>query len=161
MEFDDRESIGEPMPKTGASNFQFMKYGPHWKGGEPHVFTVDTEAEFPKGHEFDGAHLITVTYDGGGLFQLLNQIAAAAELPWISHIQVFFEYVGDLSDQRPVIVYVRHANQLLANVGPALLRFVTAWERYARHGNGVHSMYLVLYTGPGEVVNVASNQTAT
>ena len=155
MESDDRESIGEPLPRKGASSFQFTNHGHNWLGGEARVFTVDTEIQFPKGREFDGAQVITVAYNGGGLWPLLNEIATAAKLPSISHIQVFLEYLGDLSDQTPIIVYVRHADRLLADVGPALLHVVTAWEAHARHGNGVHSMYLVLDTGPRAITQSA------
>ena len=118
-------------------------------------FTVDSEAEFPKGREFDGARLIAVDYETGGLKSLFSQITTTAELPSASHIQVLFEYLGDLSDQMPIIVYVRHADRLLADVGPALLDVVAAWEGYARHGNGVHPMYLVLDTGPRAIINAA------
>ena len=155
MEPDGRESIGESLQKKGASNFRFTNRGIHWLGGEARVFTVDTETLFPKGREFEGAQLITVTYEGGGLWPLFNQIAAAAELPSISHIQVLFEYLGDLSDQTPTIVYVRHANRLLADVGPALLHVVAGWEAYARHGEGVHAMYLVLDIGPRAITQAA------
>ena len=86
---------------------------------------------------------------------LFNQIASEAKLPSVSHIQVLFEYLGDLSDQIPIIVYVRRADRLLADVGPALLDVMASWEGYARHGNGVHSMYLVLDTGPRAITNAA------
>lgn len=155
VEHDERESIGEPSHKKSASTFQFTKRPHRWLGGEPRVFTVDTEAEFPKGRDFDGAQLIAVAYEGGGLQPLFNQIAIAAELPSVSHIQVLFEYLGDLSERKPIIVHVRHADRLLADVGPALLHFVSAWEGYARHGNGVHPMYLVLDTGPQAITNAA------
>ena len=155
MEPDDRESIGGPPPKRSISTFQFTRRPSWWLGGEPRVFTVDAEAEFPKGGNYDGAQLITVAYNGGGLLPLFDQIATEAKLPSVSHVQVLFEYLGDLSDQKPIIVYVQHADRLLADIGPALLGLITGWEGYARHGNGVHSMYLVLDTGPRAVTNAA------
>ena len=155
MEPDDRESIRGSLPHKSASAFQFTRRPHRWRGGEPRVFTVDTEAEFPNGREFDGVQLITVAYNGGGLLPLLNQIATEVKLPSISHIQVLFEYLGDLSDQMPIIVYVRHADRLLADIGPALLSVIAGWEAYARHGNGVHSMYLVLDTGPRATTSAA------
>ena len=121
MEPDDRESIGGPPPRGSSSAFQFTRRSFRWLGGEPYVFTVDTEAEFPKGRDLDGAQLITVAYYGGGLLPLFDQIATGAKLPSVSHVQVLFEYLGDLSDQMPIIVYVQHADCLLADIGPALL----------------------------------------
>jgi hypothetical protein len=50
---------------------------------------------------------------------------------------------------------VRHADRLLADIGPALLYVAASWESFARHGKGVHSMYLVLDTGPRAKVSAA------
>ena len=70
-----------------------------------------------------------------GLLPLLNQIATEAKLPSVSHVQVLLEYLGDPSDQMPVIVYVRYADRLLADIEPALLGVIASWEAYAWHGN--------------------------
>jgi hypothetical protein len=140
---------------TKDNSFQFEKRSHHWVGGEARVFSVDAEAEFPNGRQLEGARLLTVTYEGGGLGILFDQIAAAAGLDGSNHFQALLEKLSALADQKPLIVYVRHADRLLGDVGPALLHISTFWESFVRHGSGVHSMYLVLETGPRAKVNAA------
>jgi hypothetical protein len=127
-----------------ATQFKFRRNPGRWLGGEPRVFSVDTEANFPKGHDFKGARLLTVTYEGGGLGPLFDQIAEAALVPKRTSFQALLEHLGELSDREPLIIYLRHSDRLLADVGPALIHVLTGWELFCRHGTGVHSMYLVL-----------------
>lgn len=65
------------------------------------------------------------------------------------------EVIEDLSLTQPVVVFIRNADRLLADVGPALISVALGWEGFARHGSGVGSMYLVLEIGPRATVDAA------
>ena len=127
-----------------AEAFRLSRRPDRWLGGEPRVFSVNTEDDFPKTYDVTGARLLIATYQGGGVSGFFDQVAEVAQLPSRGSFQAWLENLGDLSDIQPLIVYLRHADRLLADIGPALIHIVTGWERFARHGNGVHSMYLVL-----------------
>ena len=69
--------------------------------------------------------------------------------------QALLENLEDLSLERPLVVFVQGGLKLLADVGPAVVHFMAGWEQYARHSNGVSSMYLVIETGPRAVTGAA------
>ena len=140
---------------TDTPELKFSRYPEPWLGGEPRVFAVDAEDDFPQGRNFQGARLLTVDYKGGGFTGLSDQIAVAAQIPTRTSFQALLENLSELSDREPLIVYVRHGDRLLADIGPALIHVLTSWERFVRHGTGVHPMYLVVETGPRARVNAA------
>jgi hypothetical protein len=137
------------------TDFSFSRHPKPWLGGEPRVFTVMPDDSFPQGRDLQGARLLTVAYDGGGLVQLFNQIAKAADVPVDSSYQALLEHLGDMADKMPLVLYVQHADRLLADVGPALIAIMASWEKFARHGTGVHAMYLVVDIGPRATVDAA------
>lgn len=96
-----------------------------------------------------------MAYEGGGLSSLFDRVAEAALVPKRTSFQALLENLGDLADREPLVVYVRHFDRLLADIGPAAIHVLAGWEGFARHGTGVHSMYLVVETGPGAKVNAA------
>lgn len=135
--------------------FKFSGYPEPWLGGEPRVFAVNAEDDFPHGRDLRGARLIVVEYTGGGFTGLSDQIAEAAKIPTSGSFQALLENLSELSEREPLVVYVRHGDRLLADIGSALIHVITGWENYTRHGTGVHSMYLVIETGPRATVNAA------
>lgn len=70
-------------------------------------------------------------------------------------LQAVLENLEDLSSETPLIVVVRRAHRLLADVGPAVLHLLDGWESFTHHGSGVSPMYLVLETGPRAQVSEA------
>jgi hypothetical protein len=98
---------------------------------------------------------LTVDYNGGEFRGLSDHIAEAAQIPTCTSFQALVENLSDLSEREPLIVYVRHGDRLLMDIGPALIHVLTSWEGFVRHGNGVHPMYLVVETGPRATVNAA------
>ena len=136
-------------------HFKFGGYPEPWLGGEPRVFAVDAENDFPHGRNLHEVCLLTVDYKGGGFNVLSDQIAEAAQIPTRTSFQALLENLSELSDRGPLIVYVRHGDRLLADIGPALIHVITGWERFVRHARGVHSMYLVIETGPRARVDAA------
>ena len=116
---------------------------------------VDEEDGFPGSRDLGGARLIRVDYKGGGFTSLSDQIAEAADIPARTSFQALLENLSVLSDNEPLIVYVRHGDRLLADIGPALLHVITGWESFVRHGAGVHPLYLVIETGPRATVHAA------
>ena len=96
-----------------------------------------------------------MAYEGGGIGTLFDQIAEAGLLPKSGSFQALLEDLEDLSKNKPLIVFVRNSNRLLADIGPALIHIVTGWAGFTRHAGGVSSMYLVLETGPRATVHAA------
>ena len=138
-----------------SDNFRLFPSLHPWLGGEPRVFAVDKEDEFPKGlSSIEAAHVVDVSYEDGGLTALMDRIAAACQTRSGS-FQAFLENLEDLSHERPLIVIVRHADRLLADVGPALIHFITGWERFTHHANGISAIYLILETGPRAITQSA------
>ena len=135
--------------------FKFSRYPVPWAGGEPRVFAVSAEDDFPHGRDLQGARLLTATYEGGGIGALFYSIAQAAQIPGCTSFQALLENLSELSDREPLIVYIRHVGWLLADIGPALIHVPTGWEQFVRHASGVHSMYLVVDTGPRATINAA------
>jgi hypothetical protein len=138
-----------------ANEFRFTAYPFEWRGGEPRVFAVSTEDEFPLAHHIEGARIVSVRYAGGGLRSLFNLIADAADIPSNGSFQALLENLEHLSESKPLILFVQSGDRLLADVGPALLHVTTFWERFARHAGGVSAMYLVLETGPRGTTDAA------
>ena len=136
------------------SDFNFRRHLGPWLGGEPRVFAVDAD-EFPRGWNLQGVRLLTVDYEGGGWTRLADQVAEAAHLPLSTSFQAWLENLSELSEKEPLLVYIRHGDRLLADIGPALLHITTGWEGYVRHGNGVHPMCLVIDAGPSATTNAA------
>lgn len=112
-------------------------------GGEPRVFAVDAEDDFPRGRDLPGVRLLTVAYNGGGLNVLFDQIAEAARVRTGTSFQALLENLSDVSEREPLVVYVRRGDRLLSDVGPALIHVLTSWEQY------------VVEMGPREKVNAA------
>jgi hypothetical protein len=131
---------------THSNEFRLSGFPGPWLGGEPRVFTKSGEDHFPTGINVDEARLIEVQYLSGGIGTLFDLIADAAKIPTGS-FQALLENLEDLSQDQPLILFVRGSLQLLADVGPALMHLMTGWESFARHANGVSAMYLVLETG--------------
>jgi len=123
-----------------------------WAGGEPRVFAVDREQEFPVA--IKNARLIDVPYQGGGITTLIDNIAASCGVN-SSSFQAFLENLEEISHELPLVIVVRDADRLLADVGPALIHFMAGWEGFCRHASGISAMYLVLETGPRATVNAA------
>lgn len=136
-------------------DFMLSNNPPSWLGGEPRVFAVTTEECFPKGwRAVENARLIDVTYAGGGIGPLFHQIASAAGIA-AGSFQAMLELLEDLSAAKPLVVCIRGGDRLLADIGPALIRILLGWERFARHGRGVSQMYLVVEIGPTAPIHAA------
>ncbi len=123
-----------------------------WRGGEPRVFAVGEEEQFPG--KLSGAKVIDISYRGGGLTALLDEITSLAGVSSGS-FQAVLENLEDLSHEKPLVVVVRGAERLLADVGPAVMHLMTGWEEFAHHANGISDMYLVLETGPSAITQSA------
>lgn len=128
---------------------------PGWLGGEPRVFSVveedDISARLPG---IAKARVIDVTYSGGGLSQLLDDIAIAADVA-TGGLQAMLENLEQISLSQPLVVAVRSVHKLLSDVGPAVLHLACDWENFTHHGSSVSQMYLVLETGPRALVDKA------
>ena len=124
--------------------FRLNRYPGTWLGGEPHVFAINAEDDITRAYNLEGACLLTVAYQGGGLGNLFNRVVQAARVPECTSFQALLENLGDLSDQKPLILFIRNGDRILADVGPALIHVLAGWEQFSRHGSGVHSMYLVI-----------------
>lgn len=125
--------------------------------GEPHVYVVDAELEFPKGFNASGALLLDVTYDGGGWAELFRCIAGTCNEPGMrtDSLQAMYEQLEELSQDQPLVLVIRGADRLLSDVGVSLLGAMAHWEGFVRQGSGLSEMYLVLDTGPAENANSA------
>jgi hypothetical protein len=150
-----RRGSGYMLRMANRPEFKFSRYPEPWLGGEPRVFAVDAEDDFPNGYDLQGVRLLTVEYKDGGFNVLSDHIAEAARIPTGTSFQALLENLSELSDREPVIVYIRHSDRLLADIGPALIHVLTSWEGYVRHAAGVHPMYLVMETGPRATVSAA------
>jgi hypothetical protein len=139
--------------KTSGS-FRFSSFARQFGVEEPRVYAVAEEANFPTGFNVVGARLIEVRYQAGGLGQLFELIEAAVPVEGGS-FQALLEGLEDAFPDSPLVICVRGADQLLADVGPALLHVIAGWEAFTHHANGVSAMYLVLETGPSATVNTA------
>ncbi len=95
------------------------------------MFVVDAEDDFPKGYDLTAARLLTVPYEGGGLGAVFDLIATAALVPRNGSFQALLEHLGELSEHEPQIIYLRHSDRLLADVGPALIHVLAGWELFA------------------------------
>lgn len=62
--------------------FQFSRYPCRWLGGEPRVFVIDAEEDLARAYNLQGATLLTVVYEGGGLSSLFDHIVQEAHLPY-------------------------------------------------------------------------------
>jgi hypothetical protein len=126
-----------------------------WVGGEPRVLAVDKEDKFlEQWPSIKEAKLIDVQYQGGGITTLLENIAASCDVRPGS-FQAILENLEDLTHETPLVIVVRGADRLLADVGPALIHLITGWEGFTHHASGVSAMYLVLETGPRAVTDSA------
>ena len=65
------------------------------------------------------------------------------------------ENLEELSEEKPLVVVVRDADRLLADVGPAIIHLIADWEDFTHHASGTSAMYLVLETGSRVTVNSA------
>jgi hypothetical protein len=126
-----------------------------WVGGEPRVFAFDKEDNFPRGlTSIKEARLVEVPYEGGGITALLENVAELSGVAFGS-FQATLENLEQLSHDRPLVIFVRDADRLLADVGPALIHLITGWESFTHHASGISPMYLVLETGPRAVTHSA------
>lgn len=130
------------------STFQLRRFNS--PAGEPHAYVVDTEDSFRQGYNVGGALLLDVTYMGGGWPQLFHDIADTAQEPCLAatSLQALYESLEELAKERPLVLVVRRADDLLADVGKSLLGALAHWEAFVRHARGLSPMYLVLETGP-------------
>jgi hypothetical protein len=137
------------------SDFMLQPFGRPWLGGEPRVFAIHKEDGFPgRWASIEGARLIDVQYQGGGLTTLLDNITSSCDVRSGS-FQAVLENLEDLTHEKPLVVIVRDADRLLADVGPAIIHVITGWEGFTHHASGISAMYLVLETGPNAVTNSA------
>jgi hypothetical protein len=143
------ERMGEPSKFLLRHSF-----GP-WEGGEPRVFAVDKEDKFPdRWPAVEETRWIDVQYSGGGLTTLLDNVTASCGvLP--GSFQAILENLEDISHEMPLVIVVRDADRLLADVGPAIIHLITGWESFTHHASGISAMYLVLETGPRAITNAA------
>ena len=95
-----------------------------------------------------------IRYQGGELTALLQNIALACGVRGGS-FQAVLENLEDISHEKPLVIVVRDANRLLADVGPAVIHLMTGWEGFTHHANGISAMYLVLETGPSAITQSA------
>jgi hypothetical protein len=142
---------------TNGQEIRLNRLPVPWLGGEARVHVVHSEANFPSGYNLVDAQILDIAYRGGGLGGLFDLIEAAAQIPSRGSFQAMLENLEALSSSGALILVVRGATQLLADVGPALLHIMAGWEGFAHHATGVSAMYLVLDTGPAERVNAAFN----
>ncbi len=137
------------------SEFILQPYPRPWLGGEPRVFAVAKEAKFPEQWPaIKQARLIDIQYKGGGITTLFDNIAISCGVRSGS-FQALLENLERLTFQSPLVIVVRDAHRLLADVGPALIHIVTGWQGFTHHSSGVSAMYLVLETGPIAITNSA------
>lgn len=87
--------------------------------------------------------------------KLFEDIAATARVRPNSVYQGLLENLEEISRAKPLIVFIRHADQLMADIGPALVELLLKWERYVRAADGVRAMYLVVEMGPRAPVRAA------
>ena len=102
---------------TDVPEFQLSRYPGTWLGGEPRVFAIDAEDDIACAYNLEGACLLTVAYQGGGLGNLFNRVVQAARVPECTSFQALLENLGDLSDQKPLILFIRNGDRILADVG--------------------------------------------
>ncbi len=137
------------------SKFVLMPKPVRWLGGEPRVFAVDKEDQFPTQlPSINQARFVDIQYQGGGLTTVLEMVTASCGVKFGS-FQATLENLEGISHEVPLVVVVRDADRLLADVGPALIHLITGWESFTHHANGISAMYLVLETGPSAVTNSA------
>jgi hypothetical protein len=137
------------------SKFMLQPYPLPWLGGEPRVFAVPKEAQFPQQYpSIKEAQLLDVRYQDGGLTTLLNEIASLCGVRFGS-FQALLENIEGQTSKKPIVIVIRDADRLLADVGPALIHVITGWEGFTHHASGVSAMYLVLETGSSAVTNSA------
>jgi len=143
------------MSESEPSRFVLQPKLMPWLGGESRVFAFDNEDDF-KGHlpPASEARSIVVSYAGGGLTALLESIAFSAGVT-PGGFQATLENLEGLTHDRALVIVVSHADRLLGDVGPAVIHLITGWELFTHHGSGISAMYLVLETGPREIVNAA------
>src|SRR5437870_4418844 len=140
---------------NSPSNFMLFPNRSTWAGGEPRVFAIDREDSFPAEFPSIGdAQLMDIRYQGGELTALLQNIALACGVRGGS-FQAVLENLEDISHEKPLVIVVRDANRLLADVGPAVIHLMTGWEGFTHHANGISAMYLVLETGPSAITQSA------
>lgn len=138
-----------------SSEFKLERFPIPWLGGEPRVLTVSEDDNFPEHWPaISETRLVDIQYDGGGFTSLFDNIAEACEVP-PGGFQSTMEHLEDLSHDKPLVIVVRRAHYLLADVGPALITVITGWERFCRHASGVSAMYLVLEVGPRAGIDAA------
>jgi hypothetical protein len=138
-----------------SSKFRLHPSPLPWIGGEPRVFAVDKEDNFPAGLlSVEHARLIDVQYEGGGITHLLGNMAASCGVR-SGGFQATLENLEDISREIPLVIVVRDVDRLLADVGPALIHLITGWEGFTHHASGISAMYLVLETGPRAVTQGA------
>lgn len=138
------------------SGFMLLPKPLPWRGGEPRVFAVDEEDKFPEGlPSISEVKLVDVRYDGGGLTKLLDDIASLSGVTRGGGLQATLENLEDITHGVPLVIIVRDADRLLADISPAPIHLTTGWEGFTHHGNGISAMYLVLETGPRAVTNGA------
>jgi hypothetical protein len=136
------------MPRE--HDFQLRRF--HSPAGEPHVYVVHSEDRL-LAFNLEGAKVIEVDYKGGGWKALFGDIASKAECRQSSSLQALYENLEDLTDKRPLVVFITGVERLLIDVGPGLLAAMAHWEAFVRHGSGLSSMYLVLDVGPRELTD--------
>jgi hypothetical protein len=130
-----------------STGFQFRSFGRGFHIAEPRVYTVSQESKFLDGFNVDGAEVLEVQYEAGGLTALFDLIQRAASIPGGS-FQALLENLEEAYASSVLILHIRGADRLLADIGPALLHVMTGWEGFTHHLNGESRMYLVLDTGP-------------
>jgi|SRR6185437_15548145 len=135
--------------------FMLQPYPLPWLGGEPRVFAVNTEDNFPAGlPSINETTFVDISYETGGLTALLDSITEAAGVT-SGAFQAVLENLENLSREKPLVVCVRGADRLLADIGPAVIHLITGWEGFTHHASGISAMYLVLETGPRAITNCA------
>ena len=70
-------------------------------------------------------------------------------------VQATLEHLEELSHDMPLVIVVRDADRLLADVGLALIHFIAGWESFTHHASGISATHLVLETGPRAVTHSA------
>jgi hypothetical protein len=138
-----------------AFTFWLQPFPLPWVGGEPRVFAINKEDNFPQGwHSIKDARLVDVQYETGGITSLLDSMAGSCDVPTGS-FQAVLENLEVVSQKAPLVIVVRDADRLLSDVGPAVIHLITGWEGFTHHASGISAMYLVLETGPRAIIDLA------
>jgi hypothetical protein len=114
-------------PSEGGRRFVFSRHG---RIAEPHVVIVPGRGALTANYNVDTAAIIDVPYTGGGWNNFAARACDALGLRGAT-MQIFTETLFERALEKPVVVYVGNAQELLNDGAEDLLRYVLLWEQFA------------------------------